>query len=168
MVGRINQLNRTLEGKLTVTFEVDCPPEELQDFIGKDLTLTVKKLSRKRSLDANALLWATLGELAPALHTDKDSLYLQMLRDYGKFTYVSIDTAAVEDFKRMYRECEVVGESENKTFLLCYIGSSTYTKEEFSHLLDGVISEAKGAGVHLKASTEIEELYAQWQRKSQA
>ena len=166
MKARLNNLQRTLDGKLTATFEVDCEPEELQDLFDKDLTLQVKKLTRKRSLDANALLWATLGEMAKALNADKWDLYLQMLKGYGRYTYISIDKEALEDFKGMYRECEVVGETEDKVCLICYVGSSLYTKEEFSKLLDGVFQECREAGIHLKASTEIEERYKQWQKKA--
>ncbi len=166
MKARLNNLQRTLDGKLTATFEVDCEPEELQDLFDKDLTLTVKKLTRKRSLDANALLWATLGEMAKALNADKWDLYLEMLKRYGRYTYISIDKEALEDFKGMYRECEVVGETEDKVCLICFTGSSLYTKEEFSKLLDGVFQECREADIHLKASTEIEERYKQWQKKA--
>ena len=164
MKARINNLLLNLNGKLMATFEVDARPEDLQEFVGQDINLEIKKYTRRRSLDANALLWSILGEMAVALHTDKWALYLMMLRRYGKFTYIRIKPEAVEDFKKMYRECEVVGESEDNVCMICYIGSSTYTKEEFSALLDGVISECREANIHLKASESVEELYKSWQR----
>lgn len=164
MKAKINSLSKTLDGKVLVTFETDCEPEELQDFRDKELTLTIKKATKGRSLDANALLWATIGEIAKALNTDKMSVYYKALRDYGKYTTVVLDPAAVPSFKEMYRDCEIVGETEDKVYMLCYFGSSTYDREEFSHLLDGVIQDAKEAGIHLKASTEIEELYRQWRK----
>lgn len=164
MKGRINSLLRNLDGKLLLTLEVDASPEELQEYTNTDLEIEIGKPKRRRSLDANALLWALLGELASALHADKWDLYLMMLKRYGRYTYVSLPRNAVEDFKRMYRECEVVGESDERVSLLCYIGSSTYTQGEFSRLLDGVIQEAKDADIHLKASSQVEELYKQWRR----
>lgn len=164
MVARISNLLRNLDGKLMVTFEVSANPEDFEGLTDKDLELSIKKYTKRRSLDANALLWAMLGEMAIALHTDKWTLYLMMLRRYGKYTYVRIRPEAVEEFKQIYRECEVVGEDENSVCLICYFGSSTYTQEEFSHLLDGVVNECKEADIHLKASAELEELYKQWQR----
>jgi len=164
MKGKISSITRSLDGKLILMLETDAQPEDLHELTDKELSITFKKYTKRRSLDANALLWAVLGELAAALHTDKWELYLLMLKRYGKYTYVTLKPEAVEDFKQMYRECEIVGEADDRVCLICYIGSSTYSKDEFSRLLDGVISEAKEVGLKLKASTEIEELYAQWQR----
>jgi len=164
MKGKISSITRSLDGKLILMLETDAQPEDLQELTDKELSIILKKYTKRRSLDANALLWAVLGELAAALHTDKWELYLLMLKRYGKYTYVTLKPEAVEDFKQMYRECEIVGEADDRVCLICYIGSSTYSKDEFSRLLDGVISEAKEVGLKLKASTEIEELYTQWQR----
>lgn len=164
MIGRINSIGRSLDGKTMLMIETDVDAAELQDFTDKDLSITIKKYVKRRSLDANALLWAVLGELAAASQADKWDLYLLMLKRYGKYTYVSLKPEAVDDFRAMYRECEVVGESEDRVCMICYIGSSTYTKEEFSRLLDGVISECTEVGIKLKASSEIEELYRSWQK----
>ena len=164
MIGRITNIARSLSGKTVLMLETDADPTELQDLTEKELSITLKKYTKRRSLDANALLWAVIGELSKALRADKWEIYLLMLKRYGKYTYVTLAPEAVEDFKQMYRECEVIGETEDRVCLICYIGSSTYTREEFSRLLDGVISECHEAGVRLKASTEIEELYAQWQK----
>ena len=164
MIGRINSIGRSLDGKTMLMIETDVDAAELQEFKDKDLSITIEKYVKRRSLDANALLWALIGKLATALRADKWELYLLMLKRYGKYTYVSLKPEAVDDFKAMYRECEIVGESEDRVCLICYIGSSTYTNEEFSRLLDGVISECNEVGIKLKASSEIEELYAQWQK----
>ena len=164
MKARISNLLRNLNGKLIATFEVDANPEDLQEYLDKDIDLEVKKITRKRSLDANALLWAMLGEMAATIGTDKWTLYLMMLKRYGKYTYISLKPEAVEDFRKMYRECEIVGETDDKVYMLCYIGSSTYSREEFSRLLDGVLSECREADIKIKTSAQIEELYKSWQR----
>ena len=74
------------------------------------LAVDVKQYSKKRSLDANGLLWACLGEMAVATRADKWDIYLTMLKRYGKFTHVCIKPEALEDLKRQWRETEVVGE----------------------------------------------------------
>ena len=164
MKGRITNIARSLSGKTMIMLETDADPDELQDLTEKELSITLKRYVKRRSLDANALLWAVIGELSKALRADKWDVYLLMLKRYGKYTYITLKPEAVEDFKQMYRECEVVGESDERVCLICYIGSSTYSREEFSRLLDGVIGECEEAGVRLKASTEIQEMYEQWQR----
>lgn len=105
----------------------------------------------KRSLDANGMLWSCLQDIAVALHTDKWSVYLMMLKRYGKFSYVIVHPSAVEAMKKQWRELEEVGEVDvngsKGIQLLCYYGSSTYNTKEFSVLLDEVISEMKEMGL---------------------
>lgn len=165
MKARINSLTKNLKGNLMVTFEVDEDASILLEYADTDLELTIKKHTRKRSLDANAMLWASLGEIAQALHTDKWELYLQALKKYGKYEYVKMPTEAVERFKACYRECEVIAEDGENTTMLCYFGSSSYTKEEFSYLLTGVIDDARQAGIRLHHGKEIDEWIASLQTK---
>ena len=57
---------------------------------GKVLQVQITIKRKQRSLDANAYLWALLGEMARVLYTDKDELYLQMLERYGVFTHIIV------------------------------------------------------------------------------
>ena len=120
----------------------------------------------KRSLDANGLLWACLQEIAQAIRSDKWSVYLQMLKRYGKFDYVIVKKKAVEAMKRQWRELEEVGEidihGQTAVQLLCYYGSSTYDRKEFSVLLDGVISEMKEIGLTPPPDRQTRELLEKW------
>ena len=168
MQAKIQNLFRNLDGKLMVTLECNESAEELQTLMDKDLDVTIETHKKRRSKDANALFWAILGEMSIALHTDKMSLYYLMLRRYGKYTYVTIPHKAVDDFKKMYRDCEVVGEYDDNVCMLCYIGSSTYNQEEFSHLLDGCMDECKEMGIRLRASSEVERLYESWHCRPKA
>ena len=114
----------------------------------------------KRSRNANALLWACLGELASALKTDKWEVYLQMLKRYGQYTYICVRPMAVKAVKKQWRECEEIGHvninGQDSVQMLCYFGSSTYNSKEFSILLDGVVSEMKEMGLETPADREME------------
>ena len=116
----------------------------------------------KRSNDANGLLWSCLQEIANALHSDKWTVYLMMLKRYGKFSYVIVHPDAVESMRKQWRELEVVGEvdvnGKKGVQLLCYYGSSTYNTKEFSVLLDGVISEMKEMGLTPPPTKEMQML----------
>ena len=70
---------------------------ELKDSV---LTVTAKKYRKKRSKDANALLWACITEIANKVHSDKWEVYLQLLKRYGKCTPVTIKSEALEAFKQ--------------------------------------------------------------------
>ena len=132
----------------------------------KNKTWELKEQRGKRSLDANGMLWACLQEIATAVRSDKWSVYLQMLKRYGKFDYVIVKKKAVEMMKRQWRELEEVGEidihGEKAVQLLCYYGSSTYDRKEFSVLLDGVISEMKEMGLTPPPDRQTRELLEKW------
>lgn len=120
----------------------------------------IKEYKQKRSLSANGLLWACLGEIAGALHSDKWAVYLQMLKRYGTYTYICVKPWAVDAVKKQWRECEEIGRvnigGQESVQLLCYFGSSTMNTKEFSVLLEGVISEMKEMGLDTPADRELE------------
>lgn len=159
-----------------VTFEVTAAPEEVEKYQDKDLDIEFKKHREHRSLDANAMLWACLGQIADAIHSDNWSVYLYMLQRYGKYTYVLIAPEAVDAMKSQWRETKIVGEQtvyENgkpKTMIqmLCFFGSSTYNSKEFSRLLDGVISEMKEMNLEIPPDERTKALLADMERKEAA
>lgn len=132
----------------------------------KDKLFDITEHKQKRSLNANAMLWHCLGEIANALNTDKWEVYLQMLKRYGKYTYICVKPSVVESVKKQWRECEVLGDIEingqKAIQMLCYFGSSTYDSKEFSVLLNGVISEMEEMGLATPESEELERIMEQW------
>ena len=141
-----------------LTLDLDYADQNaLNDITGIDhLDITIRQHKEKRSLNANALLWKCLGDIAAALRTDKWMVYLEMLKRYGVYTYVCVKPKAVPMLKKQWRECEEVGEvdihGEKAIQMLCYYGSSTYNTKQFSVLLDGVISEMKEMGLETPSS----------------
>ena len=138
-------------GKYNITFSINEPSalnsiEQIRNC--EKLQVKATKYREQRSLDANALLWSCLGQIADSMPgTDKWDVYLLMLKRYGKYTYICVKPNMVEAVKAQWRECEVIGEiqinGEPAIQMLCYFGSSTYDTKEFSVLLEGVISEMK-------------------------
>lgn len=126
----------------------------------------IKRHSEKRSLNANSLLWHCLDEIAKAIHTDKWNVYLMMLKRYGVFTYGVFRENKIEHIRKMWRETEVVGEvdvnGEKGIQMLLYFGSSTYNTEEFSRLLNGVISEMEQMELPTPAEEEAKRLLEEW------
>lgn len=123
------------------------------------LDIRLNKHREKRSLDANALLWVCLGQIAAALNADKWDIYLMMLKRYGKYTYILVTEKAVDEVKKQWRESEVVGEvnvNGRKAYqMLCYYGSSTLDSKEFSTLLNGIVSEMEEMGLTPPPSQEM-------------
>ena len=160
-------------GQFNITFSINEPSALSEVDAIKDcekLSITAEKYKKKRSLDANGLLWHCLSDIAKA-HTppvDKWDIYLQMLRRYGKYTYICVKPNVVDAVKAQWRECEVVGDikinGKEAVQMLCYFGSSTYDTKEFSVLLDGVISEMKEMGLQPPPSQEMKRALEQWER----
>lgn len=128
---------------------------------GKALDCEIKVHRERRSLDANAMMWKTLSDMAAVLKTTKDELYLQMLKKWGgKFTYIVVQPEAAETLKSIWKEVEEVGKGvingKECTQLLCYYGSSFYNTKEFSVLLDGIITDAHEIGIETPTRSEIE------------
>lgn len=132
-------------------------------------TFEIQEHKEKRSLNANALLWKCLGEMATSLRTDKWDVYLEMLKRYGTFTYICVKPKAVEAVKRQWREVEEIGHidinGQDSVQMLCYYGSSTMNTKEFSALLDGVISEMKEMGLDTPEQKDLDRAIEQWSKK---
>ncbi len=159
---------KTGERQVTFTVNEKTAVESLIALEGEEkLSIKAVKYRNRRSLDANALLWLCLGRLADALRTDKWEVYLQMLKRYGKFTYICVKPNVVDSVKAQWRECEVIGEvninGQVAVQMLCYFGSSTFDTKEFSILLDGVISEMKEMGLETPTSKDMERALELWE-----
>ena len=159
-----------LTGRPRITLEVD-QRERAKDCLSlreTPLDIEIKKHRKKRSLDANALMWQCLGEIAHALNQDKWNIYLMMLKRYGKYTYICVKPEVVEAVKIQWRECEVVGDisinGQQAVQLLCYFGSSTYNTKEFSTLLDGIISEMEEMGLARPLYGDMKRALEQWEK----
>lgn len=158
-------------GRFRLTFEINEDITGSVDSLSKceKLTLKATKYRKKRSLDANALLWKCLGDIAQSLRIDKWQVYLMMLKRYGKFTHIVVKENAVEAVKKQWRECEIVGEitvnGQKAVQMLCYFGSSTLDTKEFSVLLDGVISEMKEMGLETPVSEDMKRALEMWEKR---
>ena len=166
--GKISNIAKNLiTGTLSLTFDLsEADAGDFNTLTDKVLSIEIKHYRQGRSLDANAMLWACLNDISMALHVDKWDLYIQALRKYGQYTTIALRSDALEQFKKVYRECEVVGsryvDGEEILEVLCYYGSSTYNSKEFSVLLDGVIDDMKQAGLETPTSAEMQRALEIW------
>lgn len=168
--GNIQSISRDLQGAYNVTISTTSNISSLSELKDELLDVEVKKHREKRSLNANGMLWACLSDIAKVLRTDKWSVYLQMLKRYGTYTYICVKPEAVEGVKKQWRECEEIGDidinGQKATQLLCYYGSSTYNTQEFSVLLDGVFSEMKEMGLTTPDEEKLERALELWENQS--
>lgn len=117
---------------------------------GKEVNITISEPKEKRSLDSNAYFWLLVNKLADKLHTSKDEMYLKLLKDYGQSIVVTVKSGldlSQAGFK--YYEVLKDGLINGKSFTAykVFIGSSQYTKEQMSVLIDGAVQECKELGI---------------------
>lgn len=143
---------------LTIELDEDFRPY-VDELMGKDLTVNMKQWRKKRSLDANAFFWATVGDIAAKLRIPSDEIYREMIRDIGgNYIIVPIPLEEVETWQRNWRGkglgwiCEGLGYSKIDGYenQICYYGSSTYNSEQMSRLCELAAEEAEAQGIKPK------------------
>lgn len=159
----------TNEGDTLITF---CIPEaelteKLNKLEGERVTLDIAKWSEKRSLSANNYLWQLCTKVAAALHTDKDSVYLMMLRNYGVFQDLKVIKAAIPTLKQAFRLVETFDDGyaseSDEVYVRCYFGSSKYDKDQMRVLINGCVSDAEILGIDTWSQDEVERLISEWE-----
>lgn len=148
----------------------------LKSLSGQDISVECKKWRNPRSLDANAYMWELIGQIAGALGNDSDTIYENMLRDYGSFVTIPIWKPELENEKRKHRLCVELDETvltdkkgNEQTFVWCkcYRGSSEYDTAEMARLIDGVVNEAKELGIDTRTPKEIEAMNQAWKAQKE-
>ena len=142
-------------------------PEVLSRYLwqlDKDKKYEIIEYKEKRSLNANNYAWKLITEISNKMLTDKEAVYLDMLKHYGQSELVSIlSTIEVKGYFKYY---EVAGTSvlNNKEFTHYKIfkGSSEYNTKEMSILIDGIVQEAKNLGIPTETPEMIERMKSMW------
>ena len=142
------------------TVVVDDALQAIQN--GKKIDLKLEVESPPRSLQANALLWACLTDIATAISADKWDVYTECLKRYTKPLILAGGENKYVELKRAYREVEIIDNclinGQKACLYGCYKGSSKLNKQEFSILLDGVLSEMTEMGLETPADQKVKEV----------
>ena len=154
-----------------ITLELDyLDPNELNDLREHDLRIEIKRWREKRSLDANALAWVLMQKIAEKVHSDKWSIYMDMLQRYSRaFTHIIVKPQAVAAVMEMYRTAidlgEILVDGEKGHQLQVYFGSSQFDSHEMSVFIDGLMSECRELGIPTISDEEAERMVSEWDRK---
>lgn len=126
----------------------------------------IKRKRKRRSLDANAYMWALCTEIANAVGISKEEVYKRNIREGGEYTPLPIKDEAIEEFSRIWSShgigwfCDVVDNSKLTGYKLvfAYHGSSEYDSNQMSRLINRVKADAESVGVPTMTTDEIEKL----------
>ena len=170
MNGRIVDIVRTFEGRFRVTFEVDSI-DEINGIEGI-VRIIIKKVTQRRSLNANAYFHLLVGKIAEKLHISKARAKNELLGRYGQREITEsgqLIISVISEVDMLEREdlhCVPVGYAtlNGKEFTHWAIvrGSHTYDNLEMSALIDGTVEEAKELGIETLPPNEIERVKSLW------
>lgn len=124
----------------------------------------ITKAKKKRSLNANAYAWKLITEIGNVVREDKEKVYKDMLKHYGQGSVVSVRSDV--DVTGFFPYYDVMGESQLNgkkfTHYKVYKGSSEYTTQEMSVLIDGIVQEAKALDIETMTPYELAILKDAW------
>lgn len=165
-------------GDVVLSFRI--APESRQSVddilsLNGDLSLEVKKYRKSRSLDANAYMWVLCDKIAQKVNATKESVYREIIKRVGVFSVIAAQEdkseAVINGWEgrgigwvaEVMDGCKIDGCAR----IMLYYGSSTYNTEEFSRLLDEIISEAKELGIDTATPDEIALMKVRWDDEKQ-
>lgn len=164
--GRITQIAKDfMTGEILVTIalkETSVQAIQLLSAI-EDLAITMKRFTKKRSLDANAYYWRLTSQLAEAMHVSKNCMHNMNLRKYGQHLIIDGQTvpvvirdtdeaaeATLEASTYHIKPTSQVKIGNNGKMYRTYTmmkGSSEYDSYEMAALIDGVVDDCKEVGI---------------------
>lgn len=132
----------------------------------------IKRTRKRRSLDANAYMWALCTEIANAVGISKEEVYKRNIREGGEYTPLPIKDEAVEDFSRIWSShgigwfCDVVDNSKwiGYKLVFAYHGSSEYDSKQMSRLINRIKEDAVSLGIVTETQEKISEMIDDWEK----
>lgn len=141
---------------------------------GEEYELSIKKPSKRRSLNANNYHWTLCEQIAKSLKSSKYTVHNQLMIDYGtdwlnkdnKRTYVMMldDNSYLNMKETHYRPTDVTEDRKGTLYrwFVLLLPSHLMDTRQMSALIDGTIYEAKELGIDTRTPDEIERMKQQW------
>lgn len=141
---------------------------------GEEYELSIKKHSKRRSLNANNYHWTLCEQIAKALRTSKYVVHNQLMIDYGtdwlnkddERTYVMMrdDDAYLNMKETHYRPTDATEDRKGTLYrwFVLLLPSHLMDTTQMAALIDGTVSEAKELGIDTRTPDEIERIKQLW------
>ena len=174
LTGKIANVSFSFEGKPLITLEVNerntalAILDELRT--EKNLSLKLSKVKVRRSLDANAYCWVLIGKIAEKTNIPKNEVYRDAIREIGgNYDVVCIQNKAVDTLRDAWSKNGIGWLTETMpskldgcTNVLLYYGSSCFTVEQMSRLIENILQECYNLDIEVKSQAEIDSLLNSW------
>lgn len=172
--GRICEVSRDyITKKPMLKFLVNEEPNGIDELEAKDLKIKVNKVTRPRSLDANAYFHVLCDKLRLKLNISMAHMKNILITSYGQIEYISEGQALIyktnapieyiQELEEAHMKFMKQGE-DGAYWYKVYRGSHTYDSHEMHLLLEGTIAEAKEQGIETKTPDEIRRIESLWKQ----
>jgi len=153
------EISRTLKGTVKLTLNVDpvsnfsaLQMQNEKDYDG-DLTVTINKYRKNRTIDQNSLLWSIEQKLALKLNLPTQEVHRKNICSYSQRLGQALMPLNLAEKWCVDNYAEIDHETQEKGKKLAvvnlFIGSSQLDTKEFSILVDGVIQECQQHGLNV-------------------
>lgn len=172
---RILDVSAKIDGEAVVSVLVERRQNEalnkLSQAKGRDLpgyVLRLLKPKKKRSLDANAYMWALCDKIASELGQTKEFVYRTAIQQVGAFTDVTLEAEAARSMIAGWEHngtgwmTEIVDDVAEAKTVRFYYGSSTYDSKQMARLIDEIIGYCKDFDIEYLPPDELERMKAAW------
>ena len=132
------------------------------------LDVTIEPHRERRSRNANNYCWSLCQRIAERIGSTQIDVYRAAVREVGPRESIRIRKEAATSFIRQWTshgigwQADVSGEDARCSYIMAYAGSSSYSTEEMSRLIDWLIDEATRAGVDVVTPEERAQMLAAW------
>lgn len=176
MTGRLSGLTFNKDGTQNITVTVDSDfSSEYEELKEKDITVDIKKYSKRRSLDANAMAWSLIDRIAAKTKIKKSEVYRNTIREIGGVsTIVCVKDIAVDSLCNSWASHGIGWQFEKSkskipgcTNVTLWYGSSVYDTKQMSDLIDSLIQDAESLGIPTITCEERDRLIEQWGQKKE-
>lgn len=157
-----------LEGReLILTLSAPAEARKLvYKFKPGDYDLT--KVTRKRSIDANAYCWILCEKISRAVGLTKEDVYRNAIMEVGKYITCFLTDQDIERFTKAWKaqglgyQVQTVGETATGKIVHAYYGSHLYDTQEMCRLIDQLIQDAKALDIETMPEEELQSLLSSW------
>ena len=176
MTGKLKDLTLNRDGTQNITVTVNADfRQEFDELYDKEVTVEIKKFSKRRSLDANAYAWVLIDKIAEKMNLKKSEVYRNAIRDIGGVSaIICVRDEAVQSLCNGWAEHGIGWQYETVksklpgcTNITLYYGSSVYNASQMSALIDSLIQDAEALGITTITESEKEKLLGKWEVKKQ-
>lgn len=121
---------------------------------------TLSRQKKKRSLDANRMMWALCQDIGTAILEPAVDVYRRALREGNVFSSQYIRNDCVERFIREWESrgigwfADAMDKGDVYTLVNAYYGSSTFDVHEMSDLIDRLLQDARSIGLETISDRE--------------